>query len=144
MIEKDTVCTKRFDTNEAEDAESNTARASIDEPSGASTRIPHVINNKLELRPTAALDAIDLTDESDNKFELRPTTALDAIDLTDESDNKLELRPTTALDAIDLTDESDNKLELRPTTALDAIDLTDKSVECGLEDFSLLFTWSKV
>ena len=48
--------------NEAEDAESRRARASIDELSGASTRTRQVMRRELDVRPAAALDLTGWTD----------------------------------------------------------------------------------
>ena len=50
---------RRSETNEADEAESNRARASMEEPSGASTRTRHVIGRELDVIPGAALDVTD-------------------------------------------------------------------------------------
>ena len=60
--ERHSVRVRRSDTNEADDAESRRARASMEEPPGASIRTRQVIRRELDVRPAAALDVTGWTD----------------------------------------------------------------------------------
>ena len=57
------LCTRRSETNEAEDPESRRALATVTEPSGACTWTRHVMSSKLGWRPIVAWFDTDVVGE---------------------------------------------------------------------------------